>query len=412
MTYSLENVSQQQQRVRSVKLYIFILTFAAFSIVTYIFMYMQQGLEPRFAAPQEPVPLVRPLQKSTYKSDKTTTVSSSNRDNNVSPVYTKSTDSPTQPQKQQTKKPRPLQQQAWEPFNTTNPHVHSWCPHAHCLNSPLCTPCSQRFFFLISTARSGSTTLLRMFNALPHIRLSGENHNHLYYLYQLTSNLVNHKPYILKHPVDKPTGPFQHNAIPQGSMGCVAQTAVKSLNPPPLDVQRNVAAVASSTSSPTLLLEEYDRGRILGFKTVRVHHGNWTAKEVAEYLKTHFPCSKVLINYQTNVTHEYLSFKRTFHHNNDGGGKDKEYKGPSIEYFKQINKFQEDLSHSLGDEMSRLIDMDQWVHDVEILNSVIQWMGYEKCRFNKIVHENDKGYSTDKDTILSVGEECSYPYFL
>lgn len=365
-------------------------------------MYMQQGLEPRFAAPQEPVPLVRPLQN-TKNNDKTTTSSSSNRDNNVPPVYTNPIDSQTQPQ-QQTKSPL----LAWEPFNTTNPHADSWCPYAHCLNSPLCTPCSQRFFFLVSTARSGSTTLLRMFNALPHIRLSGENHNQLYYLYQLTSNLVNHKPYILKHPVDKPTGPFQHNAIPQGSMGCVAQTAVKSLNPPPLEVQRNVAAVAS-TSSPTL--EEYDRGRILGFKTVRVHHGKWTADEAAEYLKTHFPCSKVLINYQTNVTHEYLSFKRTFHHNN-GGGKDKEYRGPSIEYFKQINKFQEDLSHSLGDEMSRLIDMDQWVHDVEILNSVIQWMGYKKCRFNKIVHENDKGYSTDKDTVLSVGKECYYPFFL
>lgn len=217
--------------------------------------------------------------------------------------------------------------------------------------------------------------------------------------------------------MDKPTGPFQHNAIPKGSMGCVAQNAVKILNPPPLHVQKNVGR--KGTGKGLMSVEDYDRGLILGFKTVRMHQGNWTGEMAAEYLKTHFPCSKVLINYQTNVTHEYLSFKRTFHGNGkdgDNGGKEgemkKEYKGPSIEYFKEINKFQEELSHHLGDEMSRLIDMDQWVHDVGILNSVVQWMGYEKCRFNKIVHENDKGYSTDKDTVLSVGEECSYPYFL
>jgi len=193
-------------------------------------------------------------------------------------------------------------------------------------------------------------------------------------------------------------------------MGCVAQTAVKSLNPPPLELQKKKNANVG----------EYDRGLILGFKTVRLHQGNWTAEEAAVYLKTHFPCSKVLINYQTNVTHEYLSFKRTFHGNGGDGDdgsdkkdeKEQQYKGPSIAYFKQINKFQEEFNHYLGDEMSRLIDMDQWVHDVEILNSVVRWMGYKKCRFNKIVHENDKGYSTDKETVLSVGKECSYPYFL
>ena len=58
----------------------------------------------------------------------------------------------------------------WEPFNTTNPHNDTFCPSAKCRNSPLCTPCHRRHFLILSTARSGSTTLVRMFNELPNMR--------------------------------------------------------------------------------------------------------------------------------------------------------------------------------------------------------------------------------------------------
>ena len=51
--------------------------------------------------------------------------------------------------------------------------------------------------------------------------------------------------------------------------------------------------------------------------------------------------------------------------------------------------------------------MDKWTKDVEILNDVVDWIGYEKCRFKEIVHENDGGYATDNKTDLSVGDECA-----
>ncbi len=147
----------------------------------------------------------------------------------------------------------------WEPFNSTNPHKDTFCPKAKCQNSPLCTPCNRRHFLILSTARSGSTTLLRMFNELPNMRLSGENHNQLYLVSKLTKNLLNNRPNLLKHPMDKPTGPFMHNTIPQGSMGCIAQDMMHLLNPPPLAVQQD----------KTINMEKYDEDLILGFKTVR-----------------------------------------------------------------------------------------------------------------------------------------------
>lgn len=59
--------------------------------------------------------------------------------------------------------------QAFEPYNSTNPHEKSWCPSAACNNSPLCLPCKKRFLFIIATGRSGSTTLLSMLNHLPGV---------------------------------------------------------------------------------------------------------------------------------------------------------------------------------------------------------------------------------------------------
>eukprot|EP00979_Chaetoceros_neogracilis_P012636 scaffold3389_cov188-Chaetoceros_neogracile.AAC.11 len=78
-----------------------------------------------------------------------------------------------------------------------------------------------------------------MFNALPNMRLSGENHNELSYIANLTSNLLNNRPNILKHPMDKANGPFMHNTIPKGSMGCIAQQITHNLNPPPLAIQQD-----------------------------------------------------------------------------------------------------------------------------------------------------------------------------
>jgi len=81
----------------------------------------------------------------------------------------------------------------WEPFNRTNPHI-GWCSHANCSNSPICTPCRRRFLLIISTGRSGSTTLLSMMNQLPGVRLAGENRNEILKEMDATNNLfkLNH----------------------------------------------------------------------------------------------------------------------------------------------------------------------------------------------------------------------------
>lgn len=125
-----------------------------------------------------------------------------------------------------------------EAFNNTNPHKESWCPSAMCYNSPLCVPCNRRYLFILATGRSGSTTLLRMFNELPNIRLAGENLNQLYFASQLVANLENDNHFVSpmwvrkgKYMKPKIDGPFQHNALPIGHMSCAFQNLLNALNP-------------------------------------------------------------------------------------------------------------------------------------------------------------------------------------
>ena len=132
----------------------------------------------------------------------------------------------------------------YEPFNHTNPHLDSWCPYAQCYNSPVCTPCNRRFLFIISTGRSGSTTLLKMLNLLPNVRISGENNNEMYFASQLIDNIrKDDKHFYNKNFIKKDgrfmhgameDGAFRHNAMPIGSMACIMQSIISALNPPDL----------------------------------------------------------------------------------------------------------------------------------------------------------------------------------
>jgi hypothetical protein len=357
-------------------------------------------------------------------------------------------------------------------FNDINPHLQSWCPDAKCQNSPLCKPCNRRHLFIISTARSGSTTLLTMFNNLPNTRISGENHNTFGILSQIETNLLDHQPNLLKHPMDKPNGPFRHNTIPQQSLSCITQRLHYTMNPPPLDVQRGFTQhiskyldtdkdmnVDMSMNMDMDISTTYDKYTILGFKTVRIHLFQKPGK-AAKFLKRHFPCSKFIMNIQYNITHQYESYKNTFNGSlnlqkierererrkdqlrnssgmnstrnstvtynntiisgsennvendieNDINNEEQQYNGPSKLELQDIRDFHIKVHNQLGKKYSKLIRFDQWKDDVNELNDVIDWLGYKHCSFNAIAHDNENGYDVDNSTIIDLGHHCHYPF--
>ncbi len=257
-----------------------------------------------------------------------------------------------------------------------------------------------------------------MFNDLPNVRISGENHNTFGIVSQIETNLKDHSPQLLKHPMDKTTGPFRHNVIPKGSLACISQDLHYAMNPPPLEVQNDPHFADG-------LKFKYDPNVILGFKTVRLHMFR-KPRAATRYLRTHFPCSRFVINVQQNITHQYESYRRTFsgslkiRGNSTGTGNvttttetttttstttnlSANYDGPTKAVLKDIREFHLTVGRVLGEDYAKIIRFDHWKDNVTVLNEVLDWLGFEKCRYNVITHENENGYGVDNSTVVDLG---------
>jgi len=308
-------------------------------------------------------------------------------------------------------------------FNTFNPYTKSWCPSAKCYNSPLCAPCKRRFLFILATGRSGSTSLLRMFNELPNVRLSGENYNILFRASELFKVILEDYP---EHFVDEETmkegyfmhnavenGPFMHNAIPLGSFSCVMQNFLTALNPPDLTSLMNLddSDDEDSPLSTDKGIAEEER-TILGIKEIRLQNEDlleWTPEEATKFLNAYFPCSRFIINISYRYVRQSKTMKKHLIGKTDGL-KRTEVK----EVIKRENDFLTELSSLLGSDSAKLLNVNEWSEDVSIINDVVDWLGFENCKFNSIVHENNGalggGFRHDNTTILDVGPNCAYPY--
>ena len=235
-----------------------------------------------------------------------------------------------------------------------------------------------------------------MFNFLPNIRLSGENRNELYIASLLQSEL--RKTKVLDQNFDRVEGAYIHNAIAPQSMSCAIQAVMNAINPPPKKIQNEV----NITGRPSL--EEYDRDFILGAKTIRFQKGDWTVKESADYLRENFPCSRIVVNIRSDLDGQAQSIESTF---NDDGTDSTARARDRVE---RMNSFLLKLANELGDDMAQLLDMSEWTKDVESLNKVVRWLGFKRCNFARVVHENSNGYGRDQETDPGIDDECHYAY--
>ncbi len=237
-----------------------------------------------------------------------------------------------------------------------------------------------------------------MLNKLPNVRLSGENYNILYEASKLSSyfDSENHsRNFVHEKTKDEGVfmhkaiteGPFEHNAMPLGSMACVTQTLLRTINPPNL------------TDESSLYDPVEEANRIIGAKLIRLHQGNWQAWQAAKFFRENFPCAKFVVNIRSNEENQVQSLVNNFHWKEE----QEEQKIKGLEHGTQfLRKFH----RWMGDESSRLIDMSEWKDDVGIINDLLDWLGFENCAFKNLIHENHDGYERDTTTKVHLGKKC------
>ena len=158
-----------------------------------------------------------------------------------------------------------------------------------CQDSDLRYPCQRRFLIEVATGRSASTTLMYMLDALPDIRMSGENKNELHAIRRMIDNF--------KHP-QASEGSWKHSQVPSGAYSCAAQKMIETINPSVTTVDGTV--------------EEDDSYMIVGFKTIRllqhVKEGD-EEKELVVSITEIFPCARIVINIRSEVEKQAKSQK-------------------------------------------------------------------------------------------------------
>ena len=221
----------------------------------------------------------------------------------------------------------------------------------------------------------------------------------------------------------KEEGPFIHNAIPLGSHACVVQQLAYTLNPPEIILLDKDDHDDEDAGTSTTLNDDYTNNdpiiksayinsnedkMILGMKEIRFQDQDlipWTPKEAFTFLQDHFPCARYVININTRYIYQSKTMKQHLKGKVIGLNRTQVQQKIQIE-----NQFLVDLSLLLGNDTARLLHSDDWQKDVNVFNDVVDWLGFEDCSFDTLLHENRGGFSHDEETEVDVGEKCRYPF--
>jgi hypothetical protein len=279
----------------------------------------------------------------------------------------------------------------------TIPHLpidKKWCPFVTdklCHNSALCRPCQDRFLFIIATGRSASTTLTYMLDALPNVRMSGENDNELLAIRRMHENLHTSKTYngtSYFAASDGKRHSWGHNHVPAQAFACVSQHQVRTMNPPLL-----------RENDELMLRDPKAVHQIVGFKTVRFldpKNSEQEERAMVDFVKTHFPCSRIIVNIRSNVSDQAQS---AFYKVNPN----------ATMILDSLNRRYENVVQLFGAEQAMLLDSSQWTENVTYFNRVVDWLGFSReCHVTELLEFNTKNDYGDGKTNILVNPKCKY----
>ena len=270
----------------------------------------------------------------------------------------------------------------------------SWCPEAQCHNdTSSCSPCQRRFLMIITNGRSASTTLTWTLDLLPGLRMAGENNNVLQNIKTMFDSTFN-GPMGYELRKEKHHSAFYHNPIQEESLACISQKMIETIIPPPI--------VTTVTTEPLVDSEDV----ILGFKTIRLFRDNKMSdvKNIVDFLKMHFPCTRYIVNHRSDVKGQALSQTSTLRkYKNENGDLDAAMTRIKKEV-KRLLKFAE----LMGDR-AKIIDSVDWTQNVAYLNDVVQWLGYDSsCAFPEVMELNTVNGFGGTNKKISLDPQCKY----
>eukprot|EP00555_Chaetoceros_dichaeta_P014882 CAMPEP_0198254442 /NCGR_PEP_ID=MMETSP1447-20131203/4737_1 /TAXON_ID=420782 /ORGANISM="Chaetoceros dichaeta, Strain CCMP1751" /LENGTH=254 /DNA_ID=CAMNT_0043940479 /DNA_START=302 /DNA_END=1067 /DNA_ORIENTATION=+ len=223
---------------------------------------------------------------------------------------------------------------------------------------------------------------------LPGVRLGGENNEQLSVEMGAIDHIKSNPSFHLK---TNQSGSWFHNEMPDGAISCATQKTFEMINPPTRD---------------DMISKNFDDSHtILGFKSIKVHDTNKLNKTI-EFVKSTFPCARVILNIRSHIKDQVLSQKAFL----DIKKSDKNQ--TIFKSLRRENARMKRMVKMFGNERARLLDMVDWTNEetgLQYLNDVVYWLGFRDCKFNQLYHENTNGYESNNTGRVNVGPNCHYP---
>ena len=226
-----------------------------------------------------------------------------------------------------------------------------------------------------------------MIDALPGVRMAGENADTLHYLKNMSDGVMHDKRWARNGGNRTAWG---HNEVPPQSFSCVAQHMIETINPPKLETGK-------SFSKAEERIRKEDDQTIVGFKTIRFLSGPESEdNSLIEFVRENFPCSKIVINYTSNVTRQSNSAWLA-----------KRERNLTLSRLREKNTRLRKISTMLGSR-AYMLDSAVWLKNISALNEMVKWLGFsEKCHFASLLAFNvgGKGYRHG-DTAMKMQYGC------
>jgi len=208
-------------------------------------------------------------------------------------------------------------------------------------------------------------------NSLPGIRMSGENNNALTHIVDAVNKVRYEKNW---KQWGKSSASWMHNEVHKSSYACLVQHFMETINPPKLWSANVAAAIPEDDST------------IVGFKTIRLLEKSSQVSHVAHIIRDNLPCSRVVINYRSDVTSQIKSAKKLAWLT-------------TVDSIAEQNSALRELAKELGPRRVFLLDSSEWTKNITNFNDMIGWLGFrEECAFKTAFqyNTNKSGYGVGK----------------
>ena len=228
----------------------------------------------------------------------------------------------------------------------------------------MCDLCARSWIFVLSTGRSGSTSLLEAINSLPGVKLSGENEAALMPALELYKRAKTFK--------NKKGAANEHGSVSLTSVLCSLQQTFLALDPA---TDATNAAVARGFKE-LMVPERYAGGK--------PSHLNGYDTEWLRFLDTLFPCAKIIFNIRANVTEQGGSWSRSSFMSSFYI---KQRQAVFTAELEQLNKHVLHHHSARGGNKSYLIRLEDF--STGHFTKMAHWLGFPECTYTSLPHAND-----------------------